>query len=621
MEDQLRRGIALAREGKKAEARQMLAQVVRNDPRSALGWLWLAGAVETKEQKCFCLEKALQLNPQDEVARQALARIKSEAARPAPQVPISSQYFVGRPLNPENADELTKVLTGVFGHLGYAPCEAAPGVEGPSLLLNVCQEIFATRFGVFDLSSRNSNVYLELGIALGLNRPVVVVAREKTPLPPALAGHNVVTYADASDLGVKLARLCERGFPPAAQSVPDYCYFCGRACGGMSTPPDENMYLVLHESKLLWRALMQSLTPHLAGYHLYPVYLVERVSGPALCDVRRKVLAAQFALCHLGALSSESSFLALGMAIGSRAPWILLAEKGRGPVPADLRGVERIEYTTLSDLEGRLTGALGSFLGRIMSGLVARNDKTTLLSLPFWVQFEDWMNHTARPTQAPEAIQGRLQVVQYEGQAYLAKHVVPGRGLLVGRDSGCDVAVENPGVSSQHLRVLKGRNEKYFVEDLNSKNGTFLNGTRLSPGQKVELSLNDALRIPGARFLIWDDRPLPREQMAQVPDNTALLTPIMKIEIPDVSPPPYLDTWDHSIVLTVRLPGDDYRATFEVQAYYPMGRIVAELVDLLDLPRRRYRFRYQDRIVSDDETPLSIGLRSGSVLSIVPEGS
>jgi hypothetical protein len=44
------------------------------------------------------------------------------------------------------------------------------------------------------------------------------------------------------------------------------------------------------------------------------------------------------------------------------------------------------------------------------------------------------------------------------------------------------------------------------------------------------------------------------------------------------------------------------------------------LVDLLDLPRRRYRFRYQDRIVSDDETPLSIGLRSGSVLSIVAEG-
>jgi len=52
-----------------------------------------------------------------------------------------------------------------------------------------------------------------------------------------------------------------------------------------------------------------------------------------------------------------------------------------------------------------------------------------------------------------------------------------------------------------------------------------------------------------------------------------------------------------------------------------MGRILAELVDLLDLPRRRYYFRHEERSVSDDETPLSMGLRSGSVLSIVPEGA
>ena len=621
MEDQLRKGIALAKGGRKSEARQVLAQVVKNDPRSATGWLWLAGVVETKNQQRYCLEKAVRLNPQDEVARQALARIKAEEAKPVPQVPISSQYFVGHPLAPENAGELEKVLAGVFGSLGYAACDADESIEGQSLLLSVCQRIFSTRFGVFDLSSRNPNGYLELGIALGLNRPAVVLAREKTYLPPVLAGHTVVTYADTADMEAKLARLCRQGFPPTAQPVADYCTFCGRTCESMSTPPDENMYVVLYDSKLLWRALMQSLTPYLAEYHLYPVYLADRVSGPALCDMRKKVLAAQFALCHLGVLSNESSFLALGMAIGSRAPWVLLSEKGRGSVPADLQGFERIEYTTLADLEGRLKDALGSFLGRIMSGMVARDDKTTLLSLPFWVQLEDWMDHTARPAQAPEAVQGRLQVVQYEGQAYLAKYAVPGRGLLFGRESDCGVTIENPGVSSHHFRVLKGRNEKYFVEDLDSKNGTFLNGARLAPGQKVELGFKDVIRIPGARFLMWDDRPLPREQMAQAPGNTAVLTPILKIEIPDVAPPPYLNTWEHALVLTIRLPGDDYRTTFEVQAYYPMGRILAELVDLLDLPRRRYYFRHEERSVGDDETPLSMGLRSGSVLSIVPEGA
>jgi hypothetical protein len=623
-EEQLREGIALAKAGKNSEARSVLGQVVKATPRSVLGWLWLSGVVETKEQQRYCLERVLQFDPQNEVARRVLAQIRAEAAPEAFQPQEVAQPEVGAgPRYSEDREDFKSVIAAVFSPLGYEPYytgrNADEGLEGQSLLLDICQRIFSSSFGVFDLSSEDPSGYLEMGIALGLNRPIVATVREKTPFPAVLEGHHVITYADYSDLEAKLARLCGQGFPPTAQPVPDYCHFCGRVCESMSIPPDENAYLVLSQSKLLWRNLMQSLAPHLAEYHLYPVYLTDRVSGPGLCDMRRKVLAAQFVLCHLGALSDECSFLSLGMAIGSRVPWVLLSRKDQDSVPSDLQGADRIEYATLAELEASLTDTLGMFLGRITAGSVVKNDKTALLSLPFWVQLGDWIDRVTQPARASEVIQGGIRIVRYKGQTRLSEHVVPEGGLLFGRDPECDVVVENQGVSSRHFRILKGRTGKTFVEDLHSKNGTFLNGTRLPPGKRVEVKPSDTIRIPGARFLIWNGCPLPKEEAPQTFGDTSLFPPILKIEIPDVAPPTYLSTWNHSLILTIVLPDGHHRAMFEVQGYYPMGRILSELVDLLDLPEKNYHFMIESKLIDHDETPLSIGIQRGDLLIMTPE--
>jgi hypothetical protein len=618
MEEQLGRGIALAKAGKKSAARNILAQVVKDAPRSVPGWLWLASVVETQEQQRYCLERALQLNPQNEAVRQALAQMPATK----PQV-VADAPRVAEPQVSESADDLKRVIANVFGtwdgELYYTGQDAGAGANRHSLLLNICQKIYSTRFGIFDLSSGHPNAYLEMGIALGFNRPIIAITQGKTSLPPVIRPYNVVQYANYADLECSFSRLCAQGFPPTPQPEPDYCYFCGRVCESASAPPDENSYLVLSKSKLLWRNLMQSLTPHLAGYHLYPVYLMDQVSEPTLCDVRRQVLSSRFVLCHLGILANENSFLALGMAIGSRTPWILLSKSGEGPVPSDLHGVDRIEYSTLADLEDPLTSMLGSFLGRIMLGSVSQSDKTTALALPFWTQLEDWIGHTARPAQARQAIRGSVRVVQYDGQECIVQYPVPGRGTLVGRGQDCDIIVGHPSVSYHHFRILKGRTEKYFVEDLHSTNGTFLNGKRLPPGERIEVGLNDAIRIPGARFLIGDDRPLPSEKPVKKYSPTGIIPPILRIEIPDVPPPTYLSTWDHPIVLTILLPDGHNRSIFEVQGYYPMGKILAKLAELLDLPDIRYCFKIEDEAIDDNETPFSIGIERGQILTMVPK--
>jgi pSer/pThr/pTyr-binding forkhead associated (FHA) protein len=51
--------------------------------------------------------------------------------------------------------------------------------------------------------------------------------------------------------------------------------------------------------------------------------------------------------------------------------------------------------------------------------------------------------------------------------------------VTVGRASGCQVALTDPTVSQLHARIFR-RDNKLFVEDLGSSNGTFLNRKKVT---------------------------------------------------------------------------------------------------------------------------------------------
>jgi pSer/pThr/pTyr-binding forkhead associated (FHA) protein len=70
-------------------------------------------------------------------------------------------------------------------------------------------------------------------------------------------------------------------------------------------------------------------------------------------------------------------------------------------------------------------------------------------------------------------------------------------GLSIGRSPDADVRIEDRFASSIHLR-LYSRGASYYVEDLNSTNGTFLNGAVLEG--EAELSDLDEIKIGDTEF-------------------------------------------------------------------------------------------------------------------------
>jgi hypothetical protein len=77
-------------------------------------------------------------------------------------------------------------------------------------------------------------------------------------------------------------------------------------------------------------------------------------------------------------------------------------------------------------------------------------------------------------------------------------------GLSIGRSTDADVRIEDRYASGIHARIYS-RGANYYVEDMNSTNGTFLNGGRLDG--EARLNDLDELRIGDTEFRFELDVP------------------------------------------------------------------------------------------------------------------
>lgn len=68
--------------------------------------------------------------------------------------------------------------------------------------------------------------------------------------------------------------------------------------------------------------------------------------------------------------------------------------------------------------------------------------------------------------------------------------------LRVGRHPECDIVIPTPGTSRQHAE-FEFRDGGWIVTDLNSGNGTFVNGVRIRTHQ---LATGDEVRIDQTKF-------------------------------------------------------------------------------------------------------------------------
>jgi len=89
----------------------------------------------------------------------------------------------------------------------------------------------------------------------------------------------------------------------------------------------------------------------------------------------------------------------------------------------------------------------------------------------------------------------------------VATHALPGAGaIVVGRDAGCNVRIDDPSLSRRHVRLQIA--DRITIEDLGSSNGTFVAGRRLKPGVPRPLAADEIVTIGGVGLVVQQHAPI-----------------------------------------------------------------------------------------------------------------
>ena len=109
----------------------------------------------------------------------------------------------------------------------------------------------------------------------------------------------------------------------------------------------------------------------------------------------------------------------------------------------------------------------------------------------------------------------RLEISQKSGTAHEVE--LPGSVVVLGRDPGCDVVLNDPKCSRRHA-VLEDGPEGVVVRDAGSANGLSVNGRRV---EKAPLRAGDVVRLGDTRVTLLSEI---GETVVVAPDDLELVT-------------------------------------------------------------------------------------------------
>ena len=97
----------------------------------------------------------------------------------------------------------------------------------------------------------------------------------------------------------------------------------------------------------------------------------------------------------------------------------------------------------------------------------------------------------------------QIMVLERCDNRTIAPIVIDHSPFELGRSAECDYMLENmPSVGRHHCRIIyKETTNNYYIEDLNSKNGTFVNSFRLVPNTPQLLKPDNMVALDKYQFI------------------------------------------------------------------------------------------------------------------------
>lgn len=280
--------------------------------------------------------------------------------------PYPDRYFVAQEFN-DNKDDLRKSIDDALSNLGYTSIAANDFYMQEKLICKIAALIQGTPFGVYQLTvSQNRNVYLELGIALGLGKSFILV-KDKSAIPGRIV-QDIEYYQINDYLSVRyeLGGLLE-----------EYMASVGRVQIKPTYQRESTGQVVIYHGDFESVDITVTVAKEIKSLGLTPVilgkfqenlarYLQNEVDvEPRFIDSRDQILEAirtsKFGVFRTSKSASADNFVALGISIGLNKPFFPIRHQKEDP-PSDLSYLVPLEYAGYTDLGRRLKIRLPEFL-------------------------------------------------------------------------------------------------------------------------------------------------------------------------------------------------------------------------------------------------------------------
>lgn len=273
--------------------------------------------------------------------------------------PMPDHYFTAQEFS-ANRNDLRAALTAALAEFDVAPICADDTLWSGHILCKIAALIRSTPFGVYQLSvTQNRNVYLELGIAIGLDRPFILIKDRAADVSPLFEGfeyYSINSYIELRhELGGKLRPYLAgiAKYVPPKLPVPGSAHTAVIAHGEL----DSIDFCVPIARTIARHNLMPVILGDPTGkisHYLEREKVVHQIVGTAgriqLDETLSTIQAARFGVYRLEKVSAPDTFIALGISIGLSRPGFL-THLANQDVPADVRGLSALRFTSYSDLE------------------------------------------------------------------------------------------------------------------------------------------------------------------------------------------------------------------------------------------------------------------------------
>ena len=138
-------------------------------------------------------------------------RYEESAVSPAE---TKKRVFVAMPFQEDFEDVYQFGIYSVIRSLGYVCERVDESIFAGNIVERIIEGIRGAEFVVADLTNERPNVYLEVGFAWGLDRPVILVAREGQSLHFDVSHHRCIFYRTIGRLAEELKRTIDDLFGP-----------------------------------------------------------------------------------------------------------------------------------------------------------------------------------------------------------------------------------------------------------------------------------------------------------------------------------------------------------------------------------------------------------------------